>query len=98
MFGGIKIGDNVMIGVGSVVNKSFTENNITIAGIPARKIKNIGNPYHRELLNLFEITSNYELNIMKQDLEIYEKISIAVNPYDDGLACYRIIEHFKEKL
>lgn len=47
LFGGITIGNGVMIGAGSVVNKSFTENNITIVGVPARKIKDTGDPYHR---------------------------------------------------
>lgn len=42
IFGKIKIGNNIAIGANAVVNKSFTENNITIAGIPARKIKSTG--------------------------------------------------------
>lgn len=37
LFGNITIGNNVAIGANSVVNKSF-ENNVTIAGIPARVI------------------------------------------------------------
>ncbi len=32
---GISIGDNVTVGMGSVVTKSFEENNITIVGNPA---------------------------------------------------------------
>lgn len=39
LFGKIVIGNNVTIGANSVVNKSFIENNITVAGIPARIIK-----------------------------------------------------------
>jgi len=42
IFGKIKIGNNIAIGANAVVNKSFTENNITIAGIPAKKIKCTG--------------------------------------------------------
>lgn len=38
LFGGIVIGDNVAIGANAVVNQSFPEGNMTIAGIPARKI------------------------------------------------------------
>jgi serine O-acetyltransferase len=38
IFGKIEIGDNVAIGANSVVTKSFTESNITIAGVPAKKI------------------------------------------------------------
>lgn len=45
IFNNIKIGHNIAIGANSVVNKSFEENNITIAGMPAKKIKNIGNIY-----------------------------------------------------
>ncbi|MPQ24701.1 serine acetyltransferase [Bacillus paralicheniformis] len=39
IFGGIHIADGISIGVNAVVNKSFTEENITIAGVPAKKIK-----------------------------------------------------------
>ena len=35
----IKLGNNVSIGANSVVNKSFEEDNIMIAGAPAKKIK-----------------------------------------------------------
>jgi serine O-acetyltransferase len=42
IYGGIKIGNNTGIGANSVVNKSFSEGNITIAGAPARKISDIG--------------------------------------------------------
>lgn len=38
MFGDIRIANNIAIGANSVVNKSFTEDNIVIAGIPAKKI------------------------------------------------------------
>lgn len=48
LFGGIVIGDGVVIGAGAVVNKSFPENRITIAGVPARKINEKGEPYHRK--------------------------------------------------
>ena len=47
LFGKISIGNNVMIGANSVVNKSFPEN-VTIAGIPAKIIKNEGTPYIRK--------------------------------------------------
>lgn len=39
IFGKIEIGDSVTVGANSVVNKSFPEDNITIAGIPAKIIK-----------------------------------------------------------
>lgn len=42
IFGDIKIGSDVAIGANSVVNISFLENNITIAGVPAKKISNKG--------------------------------------------------------
>lgn len=38
IFGDIVIADNIAIGANSVVNKSFYEKNISIAGIPAKKI------------------------------------------------------------
>jgi serine O-acetyltransferase len=36
LYGDIKIGDNVKIGANAVVNKSFLQNNITLAGVPAK--------------------------------------------------------------
>ncbi len=38
LFGPIEIAGGIAIGANSVVNKSFTEPNISIAGVPARKI------------------------------------------------------------
>jgi serine O-acetyltransferase len=42
LFGDIIIADNIAIGANSVVNKSFLEPNITIAGVPAKKISSKG--------------------------------------------------------
>ena len=42
LLGGIKISDKCIIGANSVVNKSFEEEDITIAGVPARKISDRG--------------------------------------------------------
>jgi serine O-acetyltransferase len=42
IFGDIEIADNIVIGANSVVNKSFLEEGITIAGVPAKKISNKG--------------------------------------------------------
>jgi len=41
VFGGIKIGNNVLIGANAVVNKSFDEDNIVLAGIPAKIVKRL---------------------------------------------------------
>lgn len=38
---GVKLGDNTIVGAGSVVTKSFNEGNCIIAGNPAKKIRNI---------------------------------------------------------
>ncbi len=40
ILGNVKIGDNTAIGANALVNKSFEEGNITIAGVPAKKISN----------------------------------------------------------
>ena len=48
LFGKITIANRIMIGANAVVNKSFLEENITIAGVPARKVKDSGDPYHRK--------------------------------------------------
>lgn len=42
LYGNIEIGSGIIIGANSVVTKSFTEENICIAGVPARKISDMG--------------------------------------------------------
>lgn len=42
IFGKITIANNIAIGANSVVTKSFTEEGITIAGVPAKKISSKG--------------------------------------------------------
>jgi len=42
IFGDIRIADNIAIGANSVVNKSFYEKGISVAGVPAKKINNKG--------------------------------------------------------
>lgn len=42
IFGDVVIADNIAIGANSVVNKSFYEKGISIAGIPAKKINTKG--------------------------------------------------------
>ena len=42
VLGGVYIADHIAIGASSVVNKSFEEPNIAIAGVPAKKISNNG--------------------------------------------------------
>lgn len=45
IFGRVTIASRCAIGANAVVNKSFLEENISIAGVPAKKIGNTGNPY-----------------------------------------------------
>lgn len=40
IYGSIVLGSDIKIGANSVVNKSFIENQVTIVGVPARKLKN----------------------------------------------------------
>lgn len=42
LYGKIEIASGIMIGVNAVVTKSFLEENICIAGVPARKISEYG--------------------------------------------------------
>ena len=42
VFGNIEIGSGIAVGANAVVTKSFLENNICIAGVPARKISDSG--------------------------------------------------------
>jgi serine O-acetyltransferase len=41
----VTIGDNVRIGANAVVSKSFEEPNITLAGVPAKKISDKGSSH-----------------------------------------------------
>lgn len=42
IFGAVTIGDSCVIGANAVVNKSFPEDSVTIAGIPARVVSQAG--------------------------------------------------------
>ncbi|MDF1618121.1 serine O-acetyltransferase [Petrocella sp. FN5] len=42
ILGGIRLADYMAIGANAVVNKSFNEENITVAGVPAKKISETG--------------------------------------------------------
>jgi serine O-acetyltransferase len=70
IFGDITIADGISIGANSVVNKSFLESNITIAGIPARKVSNKGS---KDLL--IDAT---ELIKMKTSKESFESLARAL--------------------
>lgn len=50
IFGRITIADECAIGANAVVNKSFDERNISIAGVPAKKVADTGNMYIRKEL------------------------------------------------
>lgn len=41
IFGPVKIGNNVMIGANAVVNKTFEDDNVVLAGIPAKIVKRL---------------------------------------------------------
>ena len=42
IMGNIDLGDYVVVGAGGVVNKSFSEDDITLAGVPCKKISDKG--------------------------------------------------------
>ena len=42
LFGQISIADRIAVGANAVVTKSFTEENISIGGVPAKKISDVG--------------------------------------------------------
>ena len=41
LIGDITIADDIKIGANAVVNKSFTEPGVTIAGVPAKVVKHV---------------------------------------------------------
>ena len=66
IFGDIKIADGIAIGANSVVNRSFTEPNIGIAGVPARKINDKGSENLIPKKLLIELKKDYP--------ELFEKL------------------------
>ena len=46
IIGGVTIADNVVIGANAVVTKSITESGITVAGILAKKISDVGSEFY----------------------------------------------------
>lgn len=85
IYGEISIANNVAIGANAVVNKSFTENDIAIAGIPAKKISSI---------NIFNIiipaTQIIEKGLNKKDIagipafELQRVMKIQINDPPDN--------------
>jgi serine O-acetyltransferase len=53
IFGDVVLANGIAVGANSVVNSSFTEEGITIAGAPARKVSDKGSKYL--LVNATEI-------------------------------------------
>jgi serine O-acetyltransferase len=53
IFGDISLADNIAIGANAVVNQSFTEPGITIAGVPAKKISGKGS--HELIIDATEL-------------------------------------------
>jgi serine O-acetyltransferase len=49
LYGAIEIAHDITIGANAVVNSSFSEPSITIAGVPARKIGDRGTSHHRPI-------------------------------------------------
>jgi serine O-acetyltransferase len=47
LYGAIELAHDITIGANAVVNSSFSEPSITIAGVPARKIGDRGTSHHR---------------------------------------------------
>ena len=53
--------------------------------LEAGTVKLVGTDYHKIL---------DEVSLLLDDQSTYEKMSKAVNPYGDGMACGRIVERF----
>lgn len=60
IFGDITIADGVAVGANAVVNKSIETENVTVAGVPAKIIKQTGNPWARALKYEKEFQSREE--------------------------------------
>jgi len=76
MYGDISIANGTAIGANAVVNKSFSEENIAIAGVPAKKIANV-DPFDFHILATKIIDNGLNKNNSLQDFtsnEIKEKL------------------------
>jgi carbonic anhydrase/acetyltransferase-like protein (isoleucine patch superfamily) len=79
---GVKIGDNVVIGVGSIVTKNIPSNCVA-AGVPAKIIRSI-EEYHKKYSELFTPTKNMTKKEKRKYLsqQILEKIDFEKTKID----------------
>jgi acetyltransferase-like isoleucine patch superfamily enzyme len=69
---GVTIGNNVVIGAGSVVTKDI-EDNVVVAGVPARFIKSLEKYKIDSLKNAIYVFSTDEVNRKKEILRKMKK-------------------------
>jgi len=76
IYGDIKIADGIAIGANSVVNKSFKEENIAIAGVPAKRISSVDTfNFITPAIQIIELGENYNDSLISMPArDIYEKI------------------------
>lgn len=72
IFGDITIANGIRVGANSVVNKSFLEPNITIAGIPAKKVS----PKGSGVVNATEILKKMHPKYAKYANAVFEESSV----------------------
>lgn len=65
---GVTIGDNVIIGAGSIVTKSIPSNSVAV-GCPAKVVCSIDEYYRRRRVESYEESINYALEIMANGRE-----------------------------
>jgi serine O-acetyltransferase len=82
VFGDIEIADGIAIGANSVVNKSFTEPNIGIAGIPAKKINDRGS--EKLVMKATEVLENEQNELSKKFYSYYEIFSNEMHTCTEG--------------
>ena len=71
---GVVLGDNTIVGAGSVVTKSFSEGYCVIVGNPARKITNLD----KSEVILHECTNKYNGYIPSEEFEVYRKKNLNI--------------------
>lgn len=68
----VELGDNVMIGANSVVNKSFSNGNVVIAGVPA-EIKKTQKPWY--IVDKEDVKKRVEaINNMKMKMNVFQNL------------------------
>jgi acetyltransferase-like isoleucine patch superfamily enzyme len=73
----VVLGDHTVVAAGSVVTKSFPEGYCVVAGVPAKKIKDLDPSKCIQFKN----TNEYHGYVSSKDFEVFRKNNLKIEPY-----------------